>query len=79
MSTPVEKHDQVDPDYPGAVLRTLRYYKELGRQGWDCQCSICDTEFRVYEWSIAGTGRRCPGCSHLYGWDDIVPRDREEG
>jgi len=77
VTTP--KHQQGDPGYPGAILRTLFYIPEVGRQGWMVECSICNEEFRVYEWSIAGTGRRCPGCGHLYQLDDVVPRNREEG
>jgi len=61
---------------PIAVLETLYYIPDFGRQGWKCRCSLCGEELRVYEWSIAGTGKRCPGCGHLYSEGDLDKKER---
>ncbi len=70
---PIKKYME-DEKMSEPQLKTLYYIPEFGRQGWMVRCSVCETEFRVYEWSIHGTGKKCPGCGYLYNASDIEER-----
>ena len=40
----------------------------MGRSSIDISCPFCKTVVEAYLWSLAGSGKRCPGCGakHTY-------------
>lgn len=49
-----------------APVRMTQGWSEMGRSGGYAECPFCGTEVRVYWWSLAGCGKRCP-CGALLG------------
>lgn len=52
-----------------------RKYREIcyviGKQAIRIECPFCNSRFVGFLWSMAGTGKRCPGCGakhDYYGW-----------
>jgi len=43
----------------------------LGHKSFWVRCPFCRTETIIYPWSVAGTGKRCPGCRAMYLTDWI--------
>jgi hypothetical protein len=39
-----------------------RKWSEHGRARVEVECPFCKTVFEAYLWSLAGSGKRCPGC-----------------
>lgn len=42
-------------------------FPRMGRTYFYLTCPFCDRELKVYPWSLAGSGRRCP-CGAKHGW-----------
>jgi len=49
----------------------IQEISEHGRSQTKIQCPFCDEKFWVYNWSFAGSGKKCPGCkshhSYMFG------------
>jgi hypothetical protein len=43
------------------------YRAEFGRANGLLDCPFCGTTCRVYIWSLAGGGKKCPGCGAVHG------------
>jgi hypothetical protein len=41
---------------------------EVGKTRWRIVCPYCNTEVWAFIWSLAGKGKRCPGCGALHTW-----------
>ena len=55
-------------------LKFGNYIPEYGRQGWNVECS-CGEYFRLFEWSFAGKGKKCPGCEYHHSrWSSVLPQ-----
>ena len=51
-------------------------FSAMGRSGGLVRCPCCLTDFRVYWWSLAGCGKRCPGCAALFvGLNGVLLND----
>jgi hypothetical protein len=37
-----------------------------GRAPVEITCPFCATVFTAYKWSLAGSGKRCPGCRAMF-------------
>lgn len=43
------------------------YRSEHGRSSFLVDCPFCDVRgLRVYAWSLAGSGKKCPKCGALF-------------
>lgn len=52
---------------------------QFGRSYFYITCPYCSTEVKAYIWSLAGGGKRCPGCKAMhtnYGVT-IAPKTKE--
>lgn len=41
-------------------------HRGVGRSYCYITCPFCSTTVRAYIWSLAGVGKRCPGCGALH-------------
>ena len=41
-------------------------YSRVGRSFCYITCPFCGHEVRAYIWSLAGCGKRCPGCGAIH-------------
>jgi hypothetical protein len=50
----------------------------FGRSYCCITCPFCDTEVRAFIWSLAGSGKRCPGCKAMHtNYGNTIKGDRE--
>jgi len=49
---------------PYFVIKT---HHQFGKTRTKIECPWCETQFWAYNWSMAGSGKRCPGCGSLHG------------
>jgi hypothetical protein len=42
---------------------------EFGRNRWLIKCPFCGSTVWAYTWSLAGSGKRCPGCGAKHTWE----------
>ena len=40
---------------------------EFGKSSVVIDCPFCGESVRAYVWSLAGSGKRCPGCGAIHG------------
>ena len=53
------------------------YCGEHGRSTFRVDCPFCgERRIKVYAWSLAGGGKRCPSCGALFSWPGYAFRDR---
>ena len=45
---------------------TSRRRPEMGRSNVDLLCPFCGEGFRAFIWSMAGGGKKCPGCGAMH-------------
>jgi hypothetical protein len=45
---------------------TFARYERPGRTSVVIQCPFCGVTVVAYVWSLAGSGKRCPGCGALH-------------
>ena len=48
------------------------YRSEYARSSAKLKCPWCETENRVFIWSLAGGGKRCEGCKSLMGFRHTI-------
>ena len=59
------------------ILETI---SEFGRTRALIQCPLCGTKVWAYIWSLAGSGKRCPGCGAVHTWEHgTVERKDKKG
>ena len=65
------------PD-PAKVRKNVVYSccPHFGRTTAKIDCPFCGTTVIVYLWSLAGSGKRCPGCSSLHTWGQTYSTNR---
>jgi endogenous inhibitor of DNA gyrase (YacG/DUF329 family) len=56
---------------------------EFGKSRTEIECPFCKTLVWTYNWSLAGSGKRCPTCGAKHGWfgtsvKEISDEHREE-
>jgi 5-keto 4-deoxyuronate isomerase len=58
----------------GREFEVLRTVSAMGRSRWWIRHLACGQEFYAFKWSLAGSGKKCPGCGVVLGWDDLKPK-----
>jgi hypothetical protein len=54
-------------DYERRQYERYNYRSEMGRSSFLVDCPFCDVKgLRVYAWSLAGSGKKCPKCGALF-------------
>lgn len=53
--------------YETREYKSYGYCSEFGRSSCLVDCPFCDVRgLRVYVWSLAGSGKKCPHCGALF-------------
>jgi hypothetical protein len=54
-------------DYERRQYERYNYRSEMGRSSFLVDCPFCDVKgLRVYAWSLAGSGKKCPKCGAMF-------------
>ena len=52
----------------------------FGRTSIRIYCPFCNTAVTAYVWSLAGSGKKCPGCNAIHWTTYTVPlKSKEKG
>ena len=62
------KIDVADLPWEDRVHDRYRGRSAMGRSTVWITCPFCDTKVEAYIWSLAGSGKRCPGCGAIHHW-----------
>lgn len=50
----------------GRQFEPVEYQPRMGRSSVMIPCPFCDAWFEAFVWSLAGSGKKCPGCGALH-------------
>lgn len=58
--------------------RVLRGISEMGKSRIYLECPYCQTKVWGYLWSMAGSGKKCPGCGAIHTMFGSVKESSDE-
>lgn len=68
-----------DPSkYKSRQHESVEDLSHVGRSVVYATCPFCKRTVRAFSWSLAGSGKRCPGCGAIHGGQGTTMKKRED-
>lgn len=62
--------------YVSKIFTVTRERSEFGTSSIDIECPFCQTNTTAYMWSLAGSGKKCPGCGAIHHWRGSITKKK---
>lgn len=63
-------------EYVSKKFTVTRERSEFGTSSIDIECPFCQTNTTAYIWSLAGSGKKCPGCGAIHHWQGGITKKK---